>query len=92
MTDDLTQFAQTYRLDAAAVLVQIAKDESVPAAARASAAEKILAYSDGRPVTAKPMTVADIAAMSPDLRSELLYALLTHYDAVLPGRFQALMK
>ena len=28
MSDDLTTFAQTFRLDAAAVLVQIAKDKN----------------------------------------------------------------
>ena len=91
MTDDttITEFAKNHRLDVAAVLVQIARDESAPAAARASAAERILAYSDGRPGQARQLTTADLASMSSDLRAELLHALLTYDDITLPARIKA---
>jgi hypothetical protein len=50
MSDEtITKFAQRYRLEAAAALVQIIRDESASPNARAAAAEKILLYSDGRP-------------------------------------------
>jgi hypothetical protein len=87
--DSLTRFAQTYRLEAAAVLVQVAKDESAPAAARSSAAEKILAYSDGKPSQARQLTVADLQSMPDNLRMELLQALLSHF---MPDGFQKILK
>jgi hypothetical protein len=90
VTDDsLIRFAQTYRLEAAAVLVQVAKDETAPAAARSSAAEKILAYSDGKPSQARQLTVGDLQAMPDDLKMELLQALLSHY---MPDGFQKILK
>ena len=94
MTDDttITKFAQGYRLEAAAVLVQIAKDESAPAASRVASAERILAYSDGKPSQARSLTVADVGQMTPELRRELLHALLVHYQTELPSQFQALIK
>jgi uncharacterized protein (UPF0147 family) len=94
VTDDLTitKFAQHYRLEAAAVLVQIARDETAPANARAAAAEKILAYSDGRPGASKAITVADLDLMSDEQRNELLNALLTKYETEMPGQFKALME
>jgi hypothetical protein len=79
MTDELIKFARKYRTVAAAALVQIVSDESAPAAARISAAERILSYSDGRPGQARPVTVADIARMDDDQRFELLNALVQHY-------------
>jgi hypothetical protein len=91
VTDDpsITEFARNHRLDVAAVLVQIAQDASAPAAARASAAERILAYSDGKPSQARQLSVADLATMPDTLKEELLHALLGHY---LPSGFQALLK
>jgi hypothetical protein len=91
VSDDptITEFAKNHRLDVAAVLVQIAQDESAPAAARASAAEKILAYSDGKPSQARQLTVGDLQAMPDELRMELLQALLGHY---MPSGFQQILK
>ena len=84
-TDSITRFAQHYRLEAAAVLVQIAKDENAPPQARQAAAEKILAYSDGRPATAKPVTSADVATMPIDDCLSLFQALWVRLDAAQPG-------
>jgi hypothetical protein len=94
MNDDvsITQFAAKYRHTAAAVLVQIAMDEAQPAAARAACAEKILAYSDGRPGASKAITVADLELMSDEQRRDLLNALLTRYEVEMPGQFKALME
>jgi hypothetical protein len=78
-----------FRNDAIACLVQLVRDESAPAASRASAATKILEYSVGRPVQAKAITVADIGAMTEEQRQELLHALVNHY---LPGGVEALIK
>src|SRR6266478_3759310 len=93
MTDDsITRFARHYRLEAAAVLVQIAKDESAPPQARAAAAEKILAYSDGRPGAARSITVADLELMDDEQRQDLLHALLTRYELEMPGQFKQMME
>src|SRR5215831_19846568 len=90
MSDDsVTKFAQRFRLEAAATLVAVCRDESAPASARAVAAKDILSYSDGKPGQAKPVTVADVAAMSDDQRQELLNALLNHYT---PGGSEALLR
>jgi hypothetical protein len=88
MTDPdttLTQFAQSYRMDAAAVLVQIAKDEEAPAHARAQAAKEILAYSDGRPGASKPITVADFDQMTPEQLHEMFHQLLRYLTQYYPG-------
>jgi hypothetical protein len=89
--DSVTKFAQRYRLEAAAVLVQIAKDESASPQARAAAAEKILLYSDGRPGPAKQVTVADLELMADEQRQDLLHALLTRYETEMPGQFKQMM-
>jgi hypothetical protein len=80
MTDDaIASFAKRYRQEAAAALITVIRDDTAPASARTAAAERILAYSDGRPQAAKQITVADIGRMTEEQRQELLRALLTHY-------------
>jgi hypothetical protein len=92
MTDHTTiRINDRFRNDAIACLVQLVRDESAPAASRAQAATKLLEYSVGRPVSAKPITMADIEAMSEETRQQLLHALLVHYRTALPGEFQALL-
>jgi len=90
MNDDtVTKFAQRYRLEAAAALVQIVRDERAPPQARAAAAEKILLYSDGRPGAAQPIRVADLELMSDEQRMQLLEALVNHYT---PNGFKLLVQ
>jgi hypothetical protein len=90
MTDDLTSFARKYRQEAAAALVTVIRDDTAPASARTAAAERILAYANGRPQAAKQITVVDIGRMTEEERMELFQALLHHY---LPeGSLQALLK
>jgi|SRR6516165_7696637 hypothetical protein len=85
MADDvLIQFARRYREEAAAALLTIIRDDNAPAHARASAAEKILGYSDGRPGQSQPIKVADLDKLSPDERNQLFRALLTYYQDDLP--------
>jgi hypothetical protein len=83
--DSLTRFAQRYRREAAAVLVQIAKDEDAPASARAGAAERILAYSDGRPGASRPITTEDIDTFDDDQCERLFRALLRRFELRTPG-------
>jgi hypothetical protein len=45
----------------------------------------------GKPPQARPITVADVAQMSPQQRSELLHVLLVHYETEIPGHFKELM-
>src|SRR5215471_16677059 len=105
--DSVTKFAQKNRLLGAAVLLQVASDESAPPNARVAAAEKILAYSDGRPGTSRRITLTDVASlnadqrqqlaealigvMSHDERPHLLALLLAHYELEMPGEFEAKM-
>ena len=58
---------------------------------RAQAARDILSYSDGRPSQARQVTVADLEAMSPAHRQELLETLLIRYETEMPGTFKAMM-
>jgi hypothetical protein len=91
MTDSITRFAQKHRLHAAAALVQIIRDEDASPQARAAAAERILAYSDGRPGAPRPVTVADLDLMSPEERRALWLALFTSYEEDMPGQVRELM-
>src|SRR5215831_19108296 len=108
MSDDsVTKFAQKHRMLAAAALVQIAGDESAAPNARAAAAEKILAYSDGRPGISRRITVSDVASLTADQREQLAEALvgvmphnerqhflallLTYYELAMPGEFKVKM-
>jgi hypothetical protein len=92
VTDTTTiRINDRFRNDAIACLVQLVRDEGAPAASRAQAATKLLEYSVGRPVSAKPISVADIEAMSEETRQQLLHALLVHYRTALPDEFQALL-
>jgi hypothetical protein len=61
--------------EATATLIRVCRDESAPAAARTAAAERILAYSDGRPSASKHIAPQDIAAMSRAERGSLWQAL-----------------
>ena len=90
--DEVVSLARRFRKEALASLVTVLRDEHSPASAKTAAAQQILAYSDGKPGPSKPLTVADIGQMTPDLRSELLYALLTHFQVELPLQFQQMMR
>lgn len=81
MTDDgsIGHFAKRFRNEAAACLIQIIRDERASPNARAQAARDILSYSDGKPGTAQPITVASLASLSPDERHELFAALIRYY-------------
>jgi hypothetical protein len=92
MSDDdltITRFAQRFWLEAAAALVAIIRDESASPNARASAAEKILLYSDGRPGASRPTVVEDLQGMSDAARMTLLKALVSHYA---PDEFKLLIQ
>ncbi|CEF48880.1 unnamed protein product [uncultured bacterium] len=90
--DEVVSLARRYRKEAVASLVTVLRDEHAPASARAQASAKLLEYSDGKPSQARQLTVADIAQMTPDLRQELLCALLIHYQVELPAQFQQMMR
>jgi len=90
--DELVRIARRYRRESIATLITICRNESAPASARAQASAKLLEYSDGKPGQAEQITVADIGQMSPELRSELLHALLLHWEVELPGQFKLMMK
>jgi len=105
--DSVTKFAQKNRLLAAAALLQVTGDESAPPNARVAAAEKILAYSDGRPGTSRRITLTDVAALTADQREQLAEALigvmshderqhllhlqLRYYELEFPGEFKVKM-
>src|SRR5215469_13505964 len=105
--DSVTKFAQKNRLLAAAALLQVTGDESAPPNARVAAAEKILAYSDGRPGISRRITLTDVASLTADQREQLaealvgvmahderqhfLHLLLTYYELEMPGDFKAKM-
>src|SRR5215469_6126703 len=86
--EEVRKLARRYRPESIATLIAVCRDERAPASARVSAASKLLEYSDGKPGQAKPVTVADVAAMSDEQRQQLLDALLGHYA---PGGFRALL-
>jgi hypothetical protein len=83
--DEVVRVARHFRVEAAACLVAIIRDETAPASARANAAEKILLYSDGRPGPAKQIAVADLASLTLDEKLELLLALVTQIENDAPG-------
>jgi hypothetical protein len=89
MDDELAAFARRHRTEAAASLVATIRDPNATASSRTQAATKLLEYADGRPGQAKPLTVADLASMSDDERSQLFHALVTHYC---PDGIQSLIK
>ena len=89
--DEVTSIARRYRRVSIATLISVCRNERAPAAARATAAAKLLEYSDGRPGAARPVTVADLDLMTPEDRQELWMALFTHYEAVMPGEIKELM-
>src|SRR5215471_9909193 len=66
--EEVTKLARRYRPESLATLISVCRDERAPASARVSAASKLLEYSDGKPGQAKPVTVADVAAMSDEQR------------------------
>jgi hypothetical protein len=84
----VTRFAQKFRLEAAAALVQIIRDESASPNARANAAEKLINYSDGRPGAPRPIMVEDLKGMTDAARMSLLKALGTFYT---PTEFKTLI-
>jgi len=86
--EEVTKLVRRYRPESLATLISVCRDERAPASARASAASKLLEYSDGKPGQAKQVTVTDVAAMSDKQRQQLLDALLGHCA---PGGFQALL-
>jgi len=92
LDDEVVSLARRYRKEALASLVTVLRDEHAPASARAAASAKLLEYSDGKPSQARQLTVADVSAMTPSLRQELLHALLVHYQTEMPAQFKAMLK
>ena len=74
--DSASAFASRFREIAAAVLVQIAMDETAPPYARIQAAKSILGYSDGTPERSRPLAVTDLRELSYNDRLRVLIELL----------------
>jgi hypothetical protein len=89
--DEVVTIARRYKVEAAATLVTVCRDEHAPASARAQAATKLLEYAEGRPAQSRQIAVADIGAMSDQERLALLRALLVHFDREQPGFLRQLM-
>ena len=81
--DEVVSLARRFRKEALASLVTVLRDEHAPASARAQASATLLEYSDGKPGQARQLTVADVTAMTPYLRENLLTRLgsLSNRDA-----------
>jgi hypothetical protein len=90
--DEVTSIARRYRIEAAATLVTVCRDDNAPASARAQAATKLLEYADGRPGAAQPIKVSDLELMDDEQRRALLHALLTRYETEVPGQFKQMME
>ena len=92
LDDSAASLARKVSRESIATLIAVSRDPHAPASARAQCATKLLEIGHGRPALAKPMTVADLAGMSPELRRDLFLALWCHYEVEMPDRFQALLK
>jgi hypothetical protein len=82
LDDSAASLARKVSRESIATLIAVSRDPHAPASARAQCATKLLEIGHGRPALAKPMTVADLAGMSPELRRDLFLALWCHYEVV----------
>ena len=74
--DSAQRFATNFRDIAAAVLVQVAMDETASPHARIDAARAILSYSDGRPGQARPVTLGAVRTLEYDDKLRLFTMLI----------------
>lgn len=87
----IADIARRYRRESVATLIAVCRDERAPASARATAASKLLEYSDGRPGQSRPIGVSDLQVMTPQQRSDLWEALIHYHVDDMPGGLQQLM-
>jgi hypothetical protein len=89
--DSAASLARKVSRESIATLIAVSRDPHAPASARAQCATKLLEIGHGRPAFAKAMTVADLSAMTPELRQQLFEALWCHFEVELPAQFRAMI-
>src|SRR5947209_3532242 len=77
-----------HRIEALALLAVAIRDERAPLAIRITAARELLHQSE----QTRPVSVADIASMTPEQRSDLWMPLVRYHEEDMPGSLRQMME